>query len=134
MTADPVPTEVREFLAERIETYEHLEIALLFGREPAVVHSVDTISTALRLPAAVIDETLERFTTAELLARSEGPTGGGYACRPETVATLVALAEAYERNRAAIMQLMTTNALNRLRTAALRAFSSAFLLGRKHDG
>lgn len=134
MATDPIPDEVRDLLSERIETFEHLEVALLFGRDPNVARKADAIATDLHLPTAVVDDTLDRFASSGLLAKSEGPAGRDYSCRPEAAATLAALAEAHERDRAAIMQLMTTNALNRVRTSALRAFSSAFLLGRKRDG
>lgn len=134
MTSDPIPHDVRDLLTERIESYEHLEIALLFGREPGIARDADAIAVELRLPHGTIAETLERFTHAELLVGSTGPNGREYSSTPEAAVRLAALAHAYDRDRAAIMQVMTTNSLDRLRTAALRAFSSAFLLGRKRDG
>jgi len=121
-------------LTGRIETYEHLEVALLFGREPGIARDADAIARDLRLADAVVAETLERFMLSGLLVKSGGRNCQMYSCSPQAAATLAALVETHDHDRTAIVQLMTTNALHRLRTSALRAFSSAFLLGRKRDG
>ena len=134
MTPDALPHDVRGLFAEAIETYEHLEVALLFGREPGIARDANAMAMALRLPVDTVAEAMERFTHAGLLVMSAGSNGREYSCIPAAAVTLAALAQAYERDRTDIMQVMTTNALDRLRTSALRAFSSAFLLGRKRDG
>ena len=55
--------------------------------------------------------------------------------RPALPADLLqALREACERHRLQVMNLMSVYAVQRLRTSALRAFASAFLLGKKRDG
>jgi len=130
----PLPPEVRDFLDQRIETYEHLEIALLFGRQPGIARDAPAVSSQLRLPDGTVAEALERFTHAEVLQKSTARNLHEYSCAPEAAVLLAALAQAYDQDRAAVMQVMTENAMARLRTSALRAFSSAFLLGRKRDG
>lgn len=121
-------------MAETIETFEQLEVALLFGRGPESARSEDAIAAELRLPSAAVVDALDRLTRAGLLTRSANSASGYHLWRSAPGTTLATLAERYDRDRVAIMQLMTTNALDRVRTSALRAFSSAFLLKRKHDG
>ena len=47
------------------------------------------------------------------------------------------LAESYDENRLEVINLMNTNAIERVRTSAMRAFANSFLLGgggKKNDG
>jgi hypothetical protein len=53
---------------------------------------------------------------------------------PELVATMEQLAGAYTANRLDIMNLMSANAVERVRNSAIRAFAKAFDLGKKSDG
>jgi hypothetical protein len=45
------------------------------------------------------------------------------------------LLEVYESNRIELMMLLSANAIERMRTGALRAFADAFVIGRnRKDG
>jgi hypothetical protein len=131
---DPLSPAVRELLAERIETFEHLEVALLFAREPLRPRTVTSIIAELRMPDGAITEALEHLANRKVLDRTDSGGATVFSCRRELVSSLTDLATAYERDRSSIMRVMSAHALERVRTAALRAFTSAFLLGKKPHG
>jgi hypothetical protein len=72
------------------------------------------------------------------LATARGAGGPEFRYAPATVALdagVSALARAYADQRLEIMKLISANAIERLRTAAIRAFSDSFLIRRKRrDG
>jgi len=58
-----------------------------------------------------------------------------YVCQSEAVeATIDRLAAAYRENPIPIIKLMSANAIERLRTAALRTFADAFILRKDKNG
>jgi hypothetical protein len=135
MAAD-VSDDLELLLRERIESYEQLEVLLhLFSvREPQRL--VDLIG-ALGLAENAAADAVEALRSAGLIAATS--TDGGplfrYEGAPELDATIRELAGLYREKPAEIAKRMTANAIERVRTAGLRAFSDAFRLRRrKADG
>jgi len=134
MAPDRIPTEVRELLHEHVQTFEQLEVLVLLGREPEREWRLEAIASALHLSVEVGSEAIAYLSTTGLLTPAQQPSGDGFICHPPSARVLRSLVAAYDESRTDLMKLMTKLALDRIRTSALRAFSSAFLLGRKHDG
>ena len=131
---DRIPTDVIDVLREHVESYEQLEVLLLLGRSHKREWSVDDVAGQLHLAAAAGSEVLEYLCGAGLLTRCQDPRGDRFRWHPDSSTVLDRLSQAYRDDRVGLMSLMTKNALDRVRTAALRSFARAFLLGRKHDG
>jgi hypothetical protein len=134
MTTHEIPSELRQFLRDHVETYEQLEILVLLAGAPDRHWRGDDIAAALHLDRAVVAEALAHLDRAGVLEPGGGDAAPRVAARPDHAVMLARLAEVYRRDRLGIMNLMTSNALERVRTSALRAFTSAFLLGKKNDG
>jgi hypothetical protein len=89
----------------------------------------------LKLPRDVVLEVLEHLCRADLLERRADEQGRSmYGYRPSTaeLTRLVdALTFAFEDERLALVRLMNENAVERVRTAAMRLFADSFVLGKR---
>jgi hypothetical protein len=128
---DELPSAVRQLLRDHVHAYEELELLLLMSSQPDAAWTPDDVAVRVRIDRSLAKEVLQRLHAQGVLA--EEPAGPAFrpAIAPEV---LTALGRAYDVNRLAVMNFMSANALERLRTSALRAFASAFLLGKKQDG
>lgn len=120
---------VQMFLREYIDSYEALELLLLMQRERAA-WTADALPTRLRVPIHLIDECLESFVRDGLvnLQSRDSTESYTYACSESTFGSAVcSLKRLYHLDPVQIMQLMSVNAVERMRTDALRAFTNAFI-------
>jgi hypothetical protein len=127
-----LPDNVRDFLRDHLTSFECLELLLrLRGRSEAVSVaalvretgiSPELVATAL---AALESSQLIRRGAADLsLFRFEPATA-------ELSRTIEDLERVYRDQRAAVMSEMSINAIGRIRSGTLRAFSDAFVFGKK---
>lgn len=134
MVGDEIPDDVRRLLEERIETYEHLEVLLFLATASGDLWGVDTVAERLGITTSSAGEALDHLTTAGLLATPSPARQRLFGYQPENAeldAAVRRLQAAYADRRLAIMNEMTANALQRVRTAGMRAFARAFLFDRK---
>ena len=128
--------EVRVFLRDYIDSYEGLEVLLLLRRERTGWTS-EALCTRLNATETLIDRTLATLVRARLVNASGQPAPFSYSYADEDAArdaTVCALAQAYREDPVQIIALMSTNAIERLRTGAMRAFADAFILRKDKDG
>jgi hypothetical protein len=134
MDAAEIPSLVAAFLLEYIESYEELEILLLLRLEEIEVWSETRISNRLGLSATLTAEAISKLIASGLVTWKGERPRCVFAPRSAAVDEAVtALARSYNSQRLEIVKLMNSNAIKRMRTEALRAFSDAFVL-RKDDG
>jgi hypothetical protein len=126
-----VSERVRVFLREHVPEFEQLEVLLLAVRERDREWTAEEAALRLGLPADVAREALEHL-------REHGLLDGRCRYAPSLEGAAEAVAElqgTYETNRLGIVQVMSANALERLRTSTIRTFADAFRLrGDKRDG
>lgn len=137
MSGPVLTAAAQEVLRERIESFEELEILLLLRAERSRAWSVDEVAEWLRVTAGFAEPLVEKLRARDLIAlrESEGARRYVYGARaPELDAAVAEIACAYETNRHEILRLMSANAIERVRTSAMRAFADAFLVGRKKHG
>jgi hypothetical protein len=127
-----VDEAVRAFLRDYIDSFESLEVLLLLRRERTAC-TAEELCRRLKTRAPLIDDALSslvcaRLVNTDVLARhtyaDEDPARDGI---------VDSLEGAYRDEPIKIMQLMTTNAIERLRTSTIRAFADAFVV-RKDKG
>jgi hypothetical protein len=132
---EQIDEDVRSLLREHIESYEHLRILLLLRSHRDRSWSAALAAERLNMAPASAEEALEHLCRRELLDRAESRM---FRYCPETSeheAAVDRLAHAYAEQQVEIMKLMSSNAVERIRTAAMRTFADAFVLGRrKRDG
>lgn len=138
MAADDLPEEVQKLLRDHIESYEQLEVLLLLRTELDHPWTVDALSARFRIAASLVSLALDGLQTGGFVeARAHGAEKQyAYIAQSNHVeATLRQLIQAYREHPIPILKQMSANAIERVRTAALRTFADAFILRKdKKDG
>jgi hypothetical protein len=136
MPEETIAEDARLLLRAHIETYEQLLILGLVAHSPAAAWSPDALSARLKLAPSLVDAALAGLVAARLLEPRSGVSGTEFAFAAHDAGQAVAarhLANAYEERPVEVMKLMSANAIERVRTAAMRTFAEAFIL-RKDRG
>jgi len=136
MDSPKSPPELREFLFKNVTSYEQLEVLLLLRDNAERDWSAAVVAETLNVPLAVATETLDQLHQKHLLDVHADNPGRVFRFAPtsaELANVVELLAQTYEHNRLAIVNLMSNNAIERVRTRATRMFADAFIFGRKKD-
>ncbi len=148
---EQLPDDVQALLRERIESYEQLEALLVLQEEGG--RTAEELCARLRVPLTLVESALRDLQSYGLVqprpvqsqpqpgspqsARQQPePAAQRYVYAPETAALAAAvshLASAYARDPVPIIKLMSSNAIQRLRTGAVRAFADSFILRKDKD-
>lgn len=115
--AEVVPASVREFIRERLQALEQLEVLLLMRSESGRSFSVEELSTSLQTRPILIEAALAHLSHHRLVASEPGrPPRYRYAPAEQTIApTVDALALGYDEARAEVLALISSDALGRVR-------------------
>ena len=130
---DTIPEDVRAFLSLYIESYEQLEILLLLRREPSL-WTGQRLCSRLNVSLSLVQAAVSALYAKGLVQPLSGPSEEHYKAQSRAEPldeTMERLASVYADWPIEIIRLMSTNAIERVRTAALRTFVDAFVL-RKH--
>ena len=133
--ASDLTEDVRALLHEHIDSYEQLETLLLLRREPDEHWTGAGLAGRLRVRAELIDTALAGLEAAGLIEAMRG-SPARFVYRPASPgldATVGRLERAYAERPILVIKLMSANAIERLRTAALHTFADAFVLNKKGD-
>lgn len=131
---DDLPEDVRALLHEHIESYEQLEVLLLLRRERYEDWTAAGLSTRLHLREELVGSAVEGLEAGGLVAMTSTGPMPRFAYRPTSSGIDAAagrLDREYAERPIRIIQLMSANAIYRVRTAALHTFADAFVLKRK---
>ena len=126
--------QLRAFLREHVSSYEELEALLLLVRQPGQAFSDSEVAAALNVGTDAITPALERLASPEgLLSVTERAGRVYYQFAPRTgqLAELSReLLQLHAEQRLTLVQMMSANALERVRGAAMRRLADAFKLER----
>jgi len=128
--ASDLPEDVRALLKEHIESYEQLETLLLLRRERYEQWTAEGLAARLRVRAELIESALGGLKASGLVEVTR-TLPSCFAYRPASSGLDAAagrLEREYVERPILIIQLMSANAIERLRTAALHTFADAFVL------
>jgi len=124
--------QLREFLREHVSSFEELESLLFFARAPRRAWTLVDVATALNVAhesaEAALHLLLEKFVAREVGAGSRALYR--YAPRADLDSLVECLRRAYDEERLTVVQIMTANALRRVRSSAARQLADAFRLER----
>lgn len=125
---------VRAFLRDYIDSFESLEVLLLLRRERTACAAKE-LCMRLGTHAPLIDDALASLVRARLVNTDRNVlTLYAYADEDSARDGIIGSLESIYRDEPIqIMQLMSTNAIERLRTSTIRAFADAFVV-RKDKG
>ena len=129
MSTEPSLDHLQQFLFDRVTTYEELEILLLLQRKAGQAFSVAGVAKELGASTEDCRAALQNLERQGLLTSAEEPPRFRYAPSDSVLAQRVEeLAAAYQDQRILVIQMMSRNAVARVRTAAIHTFADAFRL------
>jgi hypothetical protein len=127
-----LPENVRSFLRDHLTSFECLELLLLLHRraEPA---NADALARQTGIAVELVFAALLELESSQLVRRSgtEPPAFRFAPATAELARAVDDLESVYRDQRAAVMSEMSINAIGRIRSGTLRAFSDAFVFGKK---
>ena len=129
-----VPEDVRALLREQVTSFEQLEVLLLLCHHAEREWSAKAIAGQTNIPEEIVWDALSKLQSSHLveLEKRMPESVARYAPISATLRAAVdLLAQAYQEQRAAIMSIMSTNAIERVRSGAIRTFSDAFVIKKK---
>jgi len=135
MTSDRLPDSVQTLLREHVSTFEQLEVLLLMHAHPHDDWTATAVAERSHIPEDLVNRGLTDLSGSGLIEQvRENPAAYCFAPRTTHLRQAAAdLAVAYRDQRALVMSTMSVNAIERIRSETLRAFSDAFVLRRKDD-
>ena len=126
---------IRGFLRDYIDSFESLEVLLLLYRE-RTAWTADELCRRFKIRAPVVDDALASLVRAKLVNTTEQNVLTSYRYADEDLvrdALIASLELTYRDEPLQVIQLMSANAIERLRSGAIRAFADAFVF-RKDKG
>lgn len=131
-----LPESVRLLLTEHIDSYEQLEVLLLLHRDRSADWTAAALGERLDIPRSTITAALRALRAGGLVQsqREKWLIRCAYApASPALDDAVRQLARLYAEHPIPIIRLMTSNAIERVRTRAIRTFAESFVLRRKKD-
>lgn len=119
----PDKQAVRRLLADEIDSFEKLEIAVHVHRSGFKTPIASELAKVTSVPVDEVETCLKALRDAHVLD-PQGPWRS----------SLDALVRLYDEDRIEVMNLMTRTALERVRKEAARVFADAFVLKPKKKG
>jgi hypothetical protein len=124
--------DVDALLKSQVGSYEQLAILLRAHLDPDRTWSIQELSETLLVPMTLAENATRELHTSGLLMSVDGsPTRFRFAPNAGGSAAVARLAREYHENPIEVIKALSTNAIERLRTAAVRAFADAFVLKKK---
>jgi hypothetical protein len=125
---------VRSFLRDYIDSFESLELLLLLRQERTAC-TAEELCRRLKTRTPLIDDALASLVRARLVNTDQSVVRWyAYADEDSARDAIVgSLERLYRDEPLLIMQLMSADAIERLRTSTIRAFADAFVV-RKDKG
>jgi len=126
--SDEEEADIRRFFAGYVETFEDLKVlAWLVEGAARGRATAERVAEETLLPEPVASESLARLVAKGLIASDVGRKTFRYVPVDAALgATLDMALERYRRNPVEIIGFMTANAIDRVKTAALRTFAESF--------
>jgi hypothetical protein len=131
MSPTKISLEVREFVLRYVESVEHLEVLLLLHRSPQAAWTAERVSAELRTSPVSTAQRLALLRSQGLLEQArENSSAYRFHSGSANAAVVAQLAEAYKERRHAIIDLIFSKPLEKV-----RVFAEAFRIRKdKNDG
>ena len=127
--------QLRRFLLEHVETFEELELLIVMSGRPGEAVTEQGAATHIGCTADVARDALRHLVERGFLVPDPATNGPPFRYGPSDADLQLGVDQIrrlHKRSWSALAQLMSTNAVERMRRN-LQAFADAFVLGRKRD-
>src|SRR5437868_5701048 len=122
MATVAIPVEAKHLLHDCVEDFEQLETLLLFAGPHSREWIVKDAAARLGVDEEDALDAMEKLRHAGVLDGSAGARR--YIASPRWTLAIDELNEAYQNDRAHVLNLITATALERMRSSATRAFAA----------
>jgi hypothetical protein len=130
--------ELRQFLFAYVETYEELQVLACLGVGRELWWDPENVTRECGVDESATLFALERLAALGVLARQGTESGVQFRLHDDFLpraGILDRLALEYRQNRLQLIEIMTHNAIGRVRASALETFAECFRIrGTKDDG
>jgi predicted transcriptional regulator len=123
---DELDGELQRFLSQHVHCYEELESLIVLHQDRTRQYTAPELGARLKIPEAAAQQALENLHERGLLGRQQTSVYRYQPQVPELDELVTRLSQAYQHTRWAVVQTMTRNSLERLRTSAMHTFAEAF--------
>jgi hypothetical protein len=130
LRSNDLPEDVRQFIADHIESVEQLEILLLLHQHGGRVWTAESVARELRIAPLSAGERLDELARASILSRIQG-SATEYRYAPGSAslqAAVSGLATAYSERRVTVINFIFSKPVDKIRT-----FADAFRLRKDDD-
>jgi hypothetical protein len=130
--------ELRQFLFSYVETYEELQVLACLGVGRELWWEPENVTRECGVEASATLSALERLAARGVLAQQGTDSGVQFRLHEDfrpRAGILDRLALEYRQNRLQLIEMLTHNAIERVRASALKTFAECFRIrGPKDDG
>lgn len=128
-----LPEDARTLLRTGVDTYERLAVLELLERNTNRRWTVGELSERLKLNTQLIEDALSALQALGLVSSLPGHGSLYSPADPGTRTAAERLLQVYREQPHRIIQLLSSYAIERVRTAALRTFADAFVINKKKE-
>lgn len=123
--------QLRSFLRDHVSSYEQLDVLLFMARAARRPWSASELAAALTQPLDDVTTALNELVSVGLLSCAHADEGRyHYVAAADLHSRILELAVRNEQHRLSVVQMMSQNALERIRRSAIRGIADAFGLGK----
>ena len=129
---DEFPEAVKALLREHVTSFEKLELLMILSGEPQQAWTAASLSSRLHVSEELVVEALDALQRSRLVGSTvegEQRTVRYAPASTELAHAARELARIFPDQRAAIIGFMSANAIERVRSGAIRTFADAFIIG-----
>jgi hypothetical protein len=125
-----IPDDVRRFLQDHVDSHEKLSALLLLRRRQERTWTSAEAAAELTIAESGLEQALDELCASGLVSRAAAGQYR-YAAAPELDALAASTAQWLQNCPVEMVQLLSENAMQRVRSSAARTFAEAFLLRSK---
>lgn len=130
--------ELEPFLRDYVESYEELKALICLGTARQTWRTAESLATECQVNEEATLAALERLAHVGVLTRRGAPSALEYRIHDDFQGRgdlFDRLAVEYRQNSLQLIEVMTKNAIDRVRASALRTFADSFRIrGSRGDG
>lgn len=124
-----LPPGLVDFLRDNVSSYEELNALLLLSRAPVRAWALAEAAESLNVPLELMKTALAALCASGILVEAAGESSKSYRYAPSgklLAEQVAALQQAYVEQPMDVVQAMTANAIERVRSSAARRLADAF--------
>ena len=130
---DEIPQSIKDFLFRHVHSHEELEVLVFLHRHGGERLSEQDIAEASKIAITVVRDAIKPLGERGIVESLTGDPPARYVTNANYKDELDELIALYEQHRLEIVMLMSANAIERVRTGAMRTFADCFFVGRKRN-